>query len=80
MDIIEIPKSVRANIEWIPTDNPKYEVRSSKAYPYCVKEHPEDETEPMAYLYKNADDHLYLHCHRCGDTVSVPPFVDIVLP
>ena len=71
MDIIEIPKHVLANVEWIDSDDPKYKLRSREAYPYCIKNHPQDKTEPMAYIYKNANGHLYLHCHRCGCTVSI---------
>ena len=71
MDIIEIPKHVLANVEWIDSDDPKYKLRSREAYPYCIKNHPQDKTEPMAYIYKNANGHLYLHCHRCGSTVSI---------
>ena len=71
MNIIEIPKHVLANIKWINSDDPKYKSRSRETYPYCEKDHPEDKTEPMAYIYKNANSHLYLHCHRCGCTVSI---------
>ena len=71
MDIIEVPKHVLDNVEWIDSDDPKYKSRSREAYPYCEKDHPEDETEPMAYIYKNANWHLYLHCHRCGSTISI---------
>ena len=71
MDIIEIPKHVLANVEWIDSDDPKYKLRSREAYPYCIKNHPQDKTEPMAYIYKNANGHLYLYCHRCGCTVSI---------
>ena len=80
MDIIEIPKHVLANIEWINSDDPKYTSRSREAYPYCEKNHPQDETEPMTYIYENADGHLYLYCHRCGYTASVPQFADVVFP
>ena len=44
------------------------------------KNHPQDETEPMTYIYENADGHLYLYCHRCGYTASVPQFADVVFP
>ena len=82
MDIIEIPKHVLANIEWEASDNPKYKLRSREAYPYCddcKKGHTEDGTELMAYIYENAGGHLYLHCHRCGYTVSIAQFADVVL-
>ena len=28
MNLIEIPKNVLANIEWVPADDPKYKLRS----------------------------------------------------
>ena len=65
MNLIEIPKHVLANIEWIDSDDPKYKSRSREAYPYCEncdKNHPQDETEPKAYIYENATGNLYLHC------------------
>ena len=77
--MLEFQKHVMANIEWVSTDDSKYEVRSREAFP-CENKHPQDETEPMAYLYKNADGHLYLHCHRCSCTFSVHRFPDIVFP
>lgn len=79
MNIIEIPKQVLANIVWIDSDNPKYEKRSQEAYPYCDDCRKNDsETEPMAYVYEDANGHLYVHCHRCGYTVSVAQFADAV--
>ena len=77
--MLEFQKHVMANIEWVSTDDLKYEVRSREAF-LCEKKHPEDETEPMAYLYRNAEGHLYLHCHRCGFTISVAQFADVVFP
>ena len=83
MNLTEIPKHVLANIEWIDSDDPKYKSRSREAYPYCEncdKNHPQDETEPKAYIYENATGNLYLHCPRCGYTVSVAQFADVVFP
>ena len=80
MNMIEIPKHVLANIVWIDSDNPKYKLRSREAYPYCDDcRQTDSETEPMAYVYEDADGHLYVRCHRCGYTVSVPQFADAVI-
>ena len=78
MKQIEIPKPDLANVEWEPTEDPKYKLRSREAYPYCSEKHPEDKTEPMGYIYKNATGNLHFHCHRCGYTVSVAQFADAV--
>ena len=79
MKQIEIPKPVLANIEWEPTEHPKYESRSREAYSYCSEKHPEDKTEPKGYIYQNATGNLYFCCHRCDYTVSVAQFADAVL-
>ena len=71
MNLIEIPKHVLAAIEWVPSDKPEYKLRSREAYRYCEEKHPEGKTEPMAYIYEDANEHLYVYCHRCGCTVSV---------
>ena len=79
MNLIEIPKHVLANIVWIDSDNPKYKLRSREAYPYCDDCRKNDsETEPMAYVYEDANGHLYVHCHQCDYTVSVAQFADAV--
>ena len=78
--MIEIPKHVLAAIVWIDSDNPKYKLRSREAYPYCDDCRKNDsETEPKAYVYEDANEHLYVHCHRCGYTVSVAEFADAVI-
>ena len=77
IDMIEIPKHVLAAIVWIDSDNPKYKLRSREAYPYC-DDCKKNETEPMAYVYEDANEHLYVHCHRCGYTVSVARMADEV--
>ena len=82
MNIIEVPKHVLAAIEWIDTDDPKYKSRSRQAYPYsddCKKNHPRHKTESKAYIYENAAGHLYLHCQRCGYTVSIAQFAAAVI-
>ena len=79
MNLIEIPKHVLAAIEWVPSDKSEYKLRSREAYRYCEEKHPEDKTEPMAYIYEDANEHLYVYCHRCGYTVSVAQFADAVL-
>ena len=83
MKQIHIPKLNYSNIEWIDSDDPKYKSRSRKAYPYCEnckKNHPENETEPKAYIYENAYGNLHLHCHRCRYSVSIAQFADFVIP
>lgn len=78
MTIIEIPRHILADVEWIDSDDPKYRSRSRESYPYCDNCE-ENETEPMAYIYENANGNLYSHCHRCSCTVSVAQFADAVL-
>ena len=82
MKMREVPNLNYAGIEWIDSDNPKYKSRSRDAYPHCVdcnKNHRQNETEPMAYVYKNNQGNLYVHCHRCGDTFSVVEYADAVI-
>ena len=33
---VQIPNFNYASIQWIESDNPKYEKRSQETYPYCV--------------------------------------------
>ena len=81
MKIIQIPKLHYPSIQWIDSDDPKYEKRSREAYPYCTnckKNHPNK--APQAYVYENAIGGLYYHCHRCGDAASIAQLADFVIP
>lgn len=77
---VQIPNFNYASIQWIESDNPKYEKRSQEAYPYCVdckKNH--SGKAPKAYVYENAMGNLHYHCHRCGDAASIAQFADFVI-
>ena len=81
MKEVHIPTFNYSSIQWIESDNPKYEKRSREAYPYCVdckKNHPKK--APQAYVYENAIGGLCYHCHRCGDAVLIGQFTPLVTP
>ena len=44
---VQIPNFNYTGIQWIESDNPKYEKRSQEAYPYCV------DCKENHYVYHN---------------------------
>ena len=76
--MLEFQKHVMANIEWVSTDDPKYEVRSREAFP-CENKHHRTRQNQW-HISTKMHGHLYLHCHRCSCTFSVHRFPDIVFP